>query len=229
MVHKLCMKLHGVSPFIFIVPLLFCSPLRAQTDQPFSVQVSGTALWTAEGRGTRGGWDPGVEGQIRWTRSAWSLGAGVQFTSSAGMQLLDRGNFFESHASTLGFFLEPRYVVAVFGDRMGLYFFGRMTLARISEDVSGTRDVVGDDFMFTGEQEAFSLEATVTGFEADLGPGLLIRLTSRVNVDLGFRVGFGTWGNPELMVEPQYDPHGFDTGQHFWVLGGWVGLVIGIG
>ena len=73
------MKTHRLAPVAFLVPLIFfCSALSAQTDQPFSVQVSGLLNWTD----TNQRWESGVEGQIRWTGGSWSISAGVQSTSS---------------------------------------------------------------------------------------------------------------------------------------------------
>ena len=187
-------------------------------------------------------WGRVVEGQIRWTRGAWSLGAGVQSTSSeeafSSISYEGPDGSFASQSdydvSTLGFFLEPRFVLAVFSDRFGLYVFGRGAMSRISENESGTRPagqvLTGccDTFTpFPPSPEAYSLEVTRTSFAASGGPGLLIRLTSHVNLDLGVTAGFNSWGEADPRVEPDFT--GWNPGSRRAVLGGWVGLVIGIG
>ena len=232
MVHNLCMKSHRVGPVAFLVPLILCSSLSAQTDQPFSVQVSGLALWTDEVSGSQGGWDPSVEGQIRWTGGAWSFGVGVQSTSTSRGEketipssegFVSVSLFSDYDASTLGFFIEPRFVVAVFADRFGLYVFSRVAVSRISEKESGTR--LGETA--PQEAEAYSIEGARTGLAAYVGPGLLVRLTSHVNLDLGLTAGFSSWGEPDPRVEPDFT--GWNSSKSWYVLGGWVGLVIGIG
>jgi len=175
----------------------------------FSVQASGVAL-VSDGTGGEF-WEKGVEGQIRWTRGAWSLGAGVQFTSGEWI------NSFSSayDASTLGFFLEPRVVVGVLGSRVGLYIFGRMSFARISEKEFGPSN------------GGFSVEGTRNSLAAYLGPGFLIRLGSRVNLDLGITGGYTRWGEADTTGVPPFSSWGDSKG--FFVLGGGVGFVIGIG
>ena len=75
------MKSHRVNPVVFLVSWIFCSSLNAQTDQPVAVQVSGLLNWTD----TNQRWESGVEGQMRWSRGAWSFGVGVQYTSREGL------------------------------------------------------------------------------------------------------------------------------------------------
>jgi len=253
------MKPHRVGPVAFLVPIIFCASLSAQTDQPFAVQVSGFAQKANEDFETL---DLGVEGQIRWTRGAWSLGAGVQYTSagvdnnlgtersffegSSGSQMvLTASTVFDYDVSTLGLFLEPKFVVLVFMDRFGLYASGRVAVFRMTESALGTRhewDPVGGFQMMGGWRapEVYSPEETRTGFGAYLGLGLLVRLTSRVNLDLGATGGGAKWGESAFSpyFDPNFDPN-FDPGLDFQgfifsqdtstTLGVWVGLVIGIG
>ena len=226
-------NLHRLGPVAFLVSLIFCSSLSAQTDQPLSVQVSGLALWTDEVSGTLGGWDRSMEGQIRWTRGAWSFGSGVQSTTYKQTGNFSGQGIFDYDASTLGIFLEPKFVVTVFADRFGLYVFGRMTLARITENESGTRpelvELPGGGHTDTGQLEAYSVDETRTSLAAFAGPGLLIRLTSYVNLDLGVTGGFAYWGQPDTGLRAGVDVQTISSGaQGNFVIGVWAGLVIGI-
>ena len=121
-------------------------------------------------------------------------------------------------------------MVAVFADRFGLYFFSRVAASRISEKESGIRP--GEQELIgccpaNPPAEAYSIEGvTRTSLGAYVGPGLLIRLTSHVNVDLGVTAGVAYWGEPDPRVEPDFTD--WNSGKRFGVLGGWVGLVIGI-
>ncbi len=133
--------------------------------------------------------------------------------------------------ATLGFFLEPRFVVGVYADRVGLYVFTWVAVSRISETEAGTRSVelefVGIPLNVPTQPEAYSVDVTRTSLAAYVRPGLLIRLTSHVNLDLGLTPGFSSWGEPDPRVEPDFT--GWNSTKSWYVLGGWVGLVIGIG
>ena len=115
----------------------------------------------------------------------------------------------------------------VFGDRFGLYVHSRVAMSRITENETGTRSG-------TGGTEAYSVEGiTRTGFAAYVGPGLLIRLTSHVNLDLGVSAGYVRWGEPDTGLGPGQDLRTEfipDDGPDLeGAIGFWVGLVIGIG
>ena len=247
MAHNPCMKPHRVGPVAFLVPIIFCSSLSAQTDRPFAVQVSGFAQQANDENNVL---DLGVEGQIRWTRGAWSLGAGVQYTSDGednnlGIELSPFDGFsgsggvpiantvFDYDVSTLGLFLEPKFVVLVFMDRFGLYVSGRVAVFRMTERALGTRqewDPVGGFQMLGGLRapEVYSVEGARTGFGAGLGLGLLVRLTSRVNLDLGATGGGAQWGGSDFL--PNLDAsYGTPYSPEGPTYGVWVGLVIGIG
>ncbi len=241
------MKPHRVGPVAFLVPMILCSSLSAQTDRPFSVQVSGVGQRANDEFFNKV--DLGVEGQIRWTRGAWSLGAGVQYTSHGednrqGSELSSPFDEFSGFGgdpiadviydydvSTVGLFLEPKFVVLVFMDRFGLYVSGRVAVFRMTESALGTRqewDPVGGFQMMGGSRapEVYSAEGTRTGFGAYLGLGLLVRLTSRVNLDLGATGGGAQWGGSDF--ELNFDQHEIFPPEQL-TLGVWVGLVIGIG
>ena len=197
-----------------------------------------------------------MEGQIRWTRGAWSLGAGVQSTSneqkgtdpffSPGPDGLmgtsdDFDNQWDYDASTLGLFLEPRFVVAVFADRFGLYVFGRLTWGMMTDNESGTFPTalapIGTLDVPT-QAAPYSLGVTRTTYMANVGPGLLICLTSHVNLDLGVSAGKAWWGDdPDTDVSDLgFAASPFSNAfllspfsSNFTTYGAWVGIVIGIG
>ena len=75
--------------------------------------------------------------------------------------------------------------------------------------------------------ESFSFEANRTSLTGYGGTGFLIRVTSRVNLDLSAILAFSLWGEPNPRVEPDY-PQVNRNGNGSTV-GGRVGLVIGIG
>ena len=77
------------------------------------------------------------------------------------------------------------------------------------------------------QPEAYSVDVTRTGFGGYLGPGLLVRLTSRVNLDMGLTAGFGSLGKPKPRVEPGITVE--NSVKYWYALGTWVGIVIGIG
>ncbi len=103
----------------------------------------------------------GGEIQFRWNPSAFSLGVGFQST---------RHELVGNTVTFNGVFLEPRYVFATFGDRVGLYGSARLMTLEAEFDV-------------------FGLQAKVDGSAIAGGGGLLIRLGSRLNGELGVTVG----------------------------------------
>ena len=213
------MKSYRVGPIAFLVALIFCSSLGAQTDQPFAVQVSGVVLQADQEFSN--GRDLGVEGQIRWTRGAWSFGAGVQYTSKRVEDATyDSQHHFDYEMNWLGLFLEPKFVVLVFGNRFGLYVSGRVAVSRMTDAEVGTRGVF-DPSSQSVTPEAYSAEVTRTGLATLIGPGLLIRLTSHVNLDLGITGGFAAWGEVDVEMQTIHPDNK--------TYGVWVGLVIGIG
>jgi len=117
-----------------------------------------------------------------------------------------------------------------FADRFGLYVFARVAVSRISETETGTGSTELPDigaFWLPTQPEAYSVDVTRTGFAGYLGPGLLVRLSSRVNLDMGLTAGFGSLGKPEPRVEPGLTVE--NSVKYWYALGTWVGLVIGIG
>lgn len=141
--------------------LITAEPVQAQSRQPWSVQLSGEWVFPTKRYGDvlQHGSTPGWELQGRYTFGRFSVGAGYQ-----------RSVIFKSDAADLtgtisAAFLEPRYVVAVVGDRLAPYVAGRLgygsLLIRESPHITETSLTYGG------------------------GAGVLIALVPRVALDMG--------------------------------------------
>ena len=149
-----------------VVALLFslvasAADVHAQTAQKFSIQASalGVQLTGIENEDLAFG--GGGEIQFRWNPSAFSLGVGFQTT---------RHDLEPDSVTFKGGFLEPRYVVGAIGESVGVYLSGRLM------SLNATFMILGSEIEIDG--------SAVSG-----GGGILIRLGSRVNGDLGITVG----------------------------------------
>ena len=157
---------------------------RAQTDQRWSVQ--GSLIWTdlygslfeTLKAGT------GFEAQLRHTSGAWSWGAGVQYTKHGDSEAEADGQ--DADIKLVGFFLEPRYVLNVGSSRWAPYLSGRGAIARFDVRVNFN----------TGEVLTF----TSNGLTLNGGGGVLVNLTSRVNLDIGATVGYSNYKDTDGMV-----------------------------
>src|SRR3712207_5609006 len=157
---------------------LSAAPLKAQTAQAFSVQLSGLyeGLWGDAFDDVRPG--AGVEAQLRYTRGAWSLGLGYQtvrhryrycaLETSDGSCLAP----VSGRISGSGVFFEPRYVLDAGSDRFAPYVSGRFSIVRQSD--------TGDPLY----------DFSVTGSSANGGGGVLFRVTPRINFDAGATFGY---------------------------------------
>lgn len=133
----------------------------AQTAQTWSVQLSALGVRLTGVENERLKFGGGGELQIRWNPSAFSVGIGGQTTvhELETVTVTYRGGF-----------IEPRYVLTTIGNRLALYGSARlMTLSATYE--------IG---VFNREIDGWALSG---------GGGLLIRLGSRVNGDLGLTAG----------------------------------------
>lgn len=133
----------------------------AQSQQRWSIQGSGALVFpTAEEtdfeNSTRLGW----EAQVRYTFSRFSLGGGYQRSTVYQFAESD----FSAAVSVL--FAEPRYVVTA-GSRAALYLAGRV----------GVSQLVCNPTQDCADQGAH--------FAAGGGGGVLVRLGTRVSLDLG--------------------------------------------
>jgi hypothetical protein len=141
----------------------------AQSAQRFSLQGSGlnAQLYGSAYDGLHQGY--GVEVQARFTPSAWSFGAGVQYTRHAITGL-------DQKLKLYGGFIEPRYVIVLRSSAFAPYVSARFSL--LKQDLA-----VGD------------VSGSATGVTLNGGGGLLIRLSSRLNLDLGSTYGYTRFGD----------------------------------
>ena len=151
------------SAALVAVVLVALVPSRtvAQSLQRLSIQGSGAAVFPTSTSSdfqndTRLGW----EGQLRYTFSRFSLGAGYQRSTVYKLQDL------EFSASVPVIFLEPRYVAAA-SSSVAFYLAGRVGVGSL--ECSPSTDCVEQD-----------MELAYGG-----GGGLLFALSERIAVDLG--------------------------------------------
>ncbi|MEO7964956.1 MAG: hypothetical protein ABIT38_13720 [Gemmatimonadaceae bacterium] len=150
----------------------------AQTRQPVSIQ--GSPVYVAVGGGSyhgmKGG--PGGEVQIRLTPNAWSFGLGLQSTSHNVADEILYGN-----ATLRGLFFEPRYVFSMASTRLFPYASGRAVFIRQSTSTLG-------------------IESHAYGSQMNVGGGVLVRIASNVNLDLGSTFGWINLGKPTIDRNP---------------------------
>ena len=149
---------------LLLVALLLAgltASVRAQSQQRWSIQGSGALVFPTSDEGdfensTRLGW----EAQARYTFSRFSLGGGYQRST---VYQFSTGDF---SAAVSVFFLEPRYV-AFAGSRAAVYLAGRVGMSTLV--CSPKEDCATQGGHFAGGG----------------GGGVLVRLGSRVALDLG--------------------------------------------
>jgi len=146
-----------------------CQAALAQSLQRLSVQGSGALVFpTTIDPDFTNSTRLGIEGQLRYTFSRFSLGAGYQRSTVYKLEATDF-----TAAVSVGF-LEPRYVAAA-TSRAALYLAGRVGVGSLL--CSPREDCPEQD-----------LELAFGG-----GGGVLVLLTDRVAIDLGgqyFATGF---------------------------------------
>ncbi len=164
---------------------------QAQTARRYSVQASAlyVGMFGSAFDGVKDG--AGLEVQGRYNPSAFSIGLGVQASvHSMG---------FEGESQTVNFaggFVEPRYVIDVGSPSAAPYLAARIAYLEQSASVTvnGT-----------------SVHLTAGGTQLNLGGGALLRLSPRVNLDLG--ATFGAIHFAEVTADvPGYGSQTFDTG-----------------
>jgi hypothetical protein len=149
--------------------------LQAQSAQPISLQ--GSALFNGVFGNVFTGLRDGIgaEAQLRYTPSAFSLGAGFQYTIH---ELEDRSE----DARLYGGFLEPRYRIHAGSNVVAPYLSARFSLLKVG---------------FSGGD----LSLSSSFIQLNGGGGLLYRLGSRVNLDLGATYGYNRLGSGTLTSE----------------------------
>ena len=187
---------HALTIVAFLATLAI--PASAQTASPISLQFSG--LWSIPFSGGLSGVSagPGVQAQIRYNPSLFSIGVGGEIS------LHD----FDADGRSLrltGAFLEPRYVIQTSSESVAPYLSGRIAVSQTTFEVA-------------------DLTSTATGFTANVGGGLIIVLGSSVNLDLGATIGAKGLGTATVDSTP---PTIFDLGSGTNVILR-VGLAIGL-
>ncbi|MFN2567288.1 MAG: hypothetical protein ABR499_20010 [Gemmatimonadaceae bacterium] len=202
------------------VAVLIClaPPLRGQTAQPISVQLSGLyeGLSGDAFEDMRPG--VGVEAQLRYTRGAWSVGLGYQTVRHrygfCYVPLSGGGcaRVIPARITGSGIFFEPRYVFDAGSDVFAPYVSGRFSIVRQSD--------TGDPLF----------DFSVTGSSANGGGGLLVRVTPRVNFDAGATFGYTRFSSYRAVDKETGDvitgSAGGAAGSNFVLR---VGVAIGIG
>jgi hypothetical protein len=157
-------------PCVVIVAL--GGDLEAQSAQPYSLQASGLFNAILDGLFTnlQDGW--GAEAQFRYTPGALSVGAGFQFT----FHNLEART---EDATLYGGFIEPRYRIYAGSNVVAPYLSARLSVLKMG---------------FSGGD--LSLSSIFTQLNG--GGGLLIRLGSRLNMDVGASFGYNRLGSGTL-------------------------------
>jgi hypothetical protein len=185
---------------------------QAQTAQRISIQGSGlfTGLFGNAFKEIKDG--VGAELQLRFTPGAWSIGGGLQYTQH-NMKSPDVAAVF-TKVKLLGFFVEPRYVIDAGSERFAPYLSARLAYSRMTLTIASEfRDIL---------QIGKPSGPTVNG-----GGGVLVRLSSRANLDIGATYGYTRFNTIGFTIQgeaPQNLALGSGTN-----LVGRIGLAVGIG
>jgi len=168
------------------------TPVAAQSAQRWSVQVSGIAVGVFGNAYEDLATGYGGELQVRLTPSLWSYGLGVQssvhdLTTLAGQTV-----------SLTGLFFEPRRVFDVGSAKYAPYLAARFSYLEQSADITQQTGGTGTALL------------AASGFQGNIGGGVLVKLTPRVNLDLGLTLGAIRFGDATLTVNGQ--PAGSFTG-----------------
>jgi hypothetical protein len=150
----------------------FWGDLEAQSAQAFSLQAS--ALVNGVFRGVFAGLQDGVggEAQLRYTPGALSVGAGFQLTIHELDGRMDNARLY-------GGFLEPRYRIHAGSNVVAPYVSARFSVLKVG---------------FSGGD----LSLSSSFIQLNGGGGLLTRLGSRLNLDVGATFGYNRLGNGTL-------------------------------
>lgn len=146
--------------------------LQAQSAQAFSIQASGlyNGVFGNTFTGLRDG--VGAEAQIRYTPGSVSIGAGFEYTNHGVTGRTEDVRLY-------GAFVEPRYRIHAGSNVVAPYLSARFSLLKVG---------------FSGGD----LSLSSSFIQLNGGGGLLFRLNSRVNLDLGATFGYNRLGDGTL-------------------------------
>ena len=202
-----------ISVIIALAALVVLVPsAQAQSAQKWSIQGSLFSSTLVGDNPIYQNVDPGAgfEVQVRWTPSLFSLGAGFQWTTHKQNILAGQPGLVDQPNTTLnGFFIEPRYVILVGSNMVAPYASGRVALLR---------QTTSANFLLTNPDNSTrqaNLSASADGINFNIGGGLLFRVGSRVNLDVGATYGISSFGNFVTEVDGvEIDRAGSSTGQN---------------
>src|SRR3954471_21496508 len=159
----------------FALALMPATPAGAQSAQPVSLEVSG--LYNGVFGSVFDDLKDGVGGevQLRYTPGALSVGAGFQYTTHGLETRLE-------HARLYGPFIEPRYRIHTGSNVLAPYLSARVSVLK---------------WTFSGDDLSISSNL----IQLNGGGGLLYRLGSRLNFDLGATYGYNRLGAGTLTSE----------------------------
>ncbi len=145
------------------IAMLVAGQARAQSAQPYSVQVAALATTLSPGGSRLNGF--GIEPQLRFNRvystenrGAISVGVGAQYSVHSGAS--------ERH-QLLGVFVEPRWALPFSAGCAYPYLSARASALRVMADF----DAVGS--------------GASNGYAVGAGPGVTFRMTPSANLDVG--------------------------------------------
>lgn len=164
---------------VVFMTIASASPAAAQSAQRWSLQ--GSAIAVVPSGSAYDGLNSGIgaEAQARYTPSALSWGFGVQY-SSHGVDVPG----FDERVSLAGPFVEPRYVLDVGRSTFAPYLAARLAYLQQRLEVQGVK-------------------ATAGGGQVNLGGGVLLRLSPRLNLDLGATYGMINFSDAEVSAGGQ--------------------------
>lgn len=164
-----------------LVVLAAPAAVQAQSAQRYSIQASGLFVGTFGEAydGLKAG--PGIEAQFRITPSAWSYGFGLQGSSHS----FDDAVLGDESVTLAGLFFEPRRVIDVGSSQFAPYVSARVAFLQQSLEltINGTK-----------------ISADASGAQVNGGGGVLIRLSPKVNLDLGATYGLIHFGDVKVDV-----------------------------
>ena len=200
------------------------SPVAAQSAQRWSIQASAlyVAVFGSAYDGLKNG--TGGEFQVRVTPSLWSYGFGVQYS------VHDLKDAPGNNIGLGGVFFEPRRVFDVGSPKFAPYLSARVAYLQQSANLTVIVNRIARTdpgvTLSVAPQQTFTLNAS--GFQGNVGGGVLMKLSSRVNLDLGATAGVIRFGNVTAKSGSQTTsfPGTSGTGQNVVVRGG---LAIGLG
>ena len=193
----------------------------AQTSQKISIQGSGlfAELYGEAFADIKSG--IGGELQLRYTPGRFSFGGGFQLTSH---DVSENVSEIFSKVKLSGLFFEPRFVIDVGSSRYAPYLSGRFALSKMKFELN-------EDFLETIEGFTVDIEEP-TGPTINGGGGILVRLGSRANLDLGVTFGYTKFGDIRLRI---IDDSGTEVTNDIFEVGSGtnavfrVGLAFGLG